>query len=90
VIPSTATSGSFRLVRVGGTIYAYERTFGLAWNLVFSGPGVNGVTVYGMGLWAPAWSFAHHDGAVAYDNFRLNSGELSCPSWWLDAAPDVY
>jgi hypothetical protein len=29
------------------------------------------------------------DGSVAYDNFRLNSGELSCPSWWSDIWVDV-
>jgi len=23
-----------------------------------------------------------------YDNFRLNSGSLSCPSWWADNAPN--
>lgn len=89
VINSTATSGSFRLVRVDGTIFAYERTTSVDWNLVFSAPGVSGATVFGMGLWAPGWSFAHQDGSVAYDNFQLSSGELSCPSWWVDLAPDV-
>lgn len=89
VINSTATEGSFRLVRVGGTIFAYERTTGPDWNLVFSAPGVTGATVYGMGLWAPGWQFTHQDGSVAFDDFRLNSGDLSCPSWWSDIWVDV-
>ena len=32
--------------------------------------------------------FQHQTGSVAFDNFRLNSGELACPSWWTDAWPD--
>ena len=24
-----------------------------------------------------------------YDNFRLNAGAVTCPSWWQDFAPDV-
>jgi len=29
-------------------------------------------------------------GSVAYDNFSLDSGELSCPDWWQDYSPNVY
>ena len=28
------------------------------------------------------------DVEVAYDNFRVNSGALSCPTWWDDSSPD--
>ena len=82
-------AGSFRLTRTGNVFNEYYRSPGDSWNLLLSTPGVNGVTTYGMGLSAQAWSFAHLDGSVAYDNFRLNSGALSCPSWWQDYAPDV-
>jgi hypothetical protein len=34
-------------------------------------------------------TFGHQDGSVAYDNFRLNSGAVTCPSWWQDLAPDA-
>jgi len=86
---TTDTSGTFRLVRTGGTMYAYVRSTSVAdWRLVASGS-APGSTVFGMGLWAPANSFNHMDGSVAYDNFRLNSGALTCPSWWDDLAPDV-
>ena len=47
-----------------------------------------GDAVYGMGLSTPASEFQHQTGSVAFDNFRLNSGELACPSWWADAWPD--
>ena len=46
----------------------------------------NGVA--GIGLQTPAASFGHLDARVAFDDFRLNSGQLSCPSWWDDSAPD--
>lgn len=89
VINSTAVSGSFRLVRLDGTIFAYERTVGAGWNPVFSAPDVAGATVYGIGLWAQGASFTHQDGAVAFDDFRLSSGDLTCPSWWSDIWVDV-
>jgi Tol biopolymer transport system component len=83
------TSGTFRLVRTNGIMSAYVKSpTNPNWRLVTSGS-APGSTVYGMGLWASGDQFAHKDGAVAYDNFRLNSGVLTCPSWWNDFAPDV-
>lgn len=84
---TTDTSGQLRLVRQNGVQYAYERGGGSEWTLVHSGT-TTGNAVAAMGLWAPASTFAHQDGLVAYDNFRLNSGELTCPEWWADAWPD--
>ena len=89
VIQTLDLSGSMRLVRVAGTISAYKRSPGGDWDLIFSAPGVTGEGVIGTGLSVPADRFAHKTGSVAYDNFRFNSGELSCPSWWSDLAPDV-
>ena len=81
------TAGSFRLVRVGGTVTAYFRAVGAAsWQALFSGPATN-PTVYGMGLWAQS-NFAHQLTRVAFDNFKLSSGALSCPGWWSDGHPD--
>jgi len=86
---TTDVSGSFRLVRTNGTLGAFFRSPGGAWTQILNAPGAGGVTVYGMGLSVTAAGFAHLDGTVAYDNFRLNSGVLTCPSWWQDYAPDV-
>jgi len=88
-VNTTDMSGSMRLVRMNGTMSAYVRSPGSDWSLLFTAPDVTGTTVYGMGLSAQASSFGHQDGTVAYDNFRLNSGELSCPDWWQDFSPDV-
>lgn len=86
---TTDTTGSFRLTRADGVLTAYYRSPGGDWTQFLVAPGAGGTTVYGMGLSATAAGFAHLDGAVAYDNFRLNSGVLTCPSWWQDYAPDV-
>jgi hypothetical protein len=81
------TAGSFRLVRVGSVVTAYYRTAGSStWQALFSGPAAN-PTVYGMGLWAQS-NFQHQLGRVGFDNFRLSSGALACPSWWADAHAD--
>jgi Tol biopolymer transport system component len=87
-IHSDAMSGSFRLVRSGGAQYAYERTGGSDWQLILATPADTGANVYGMGLWAPGDQWAHKDVSVAFDNFRLNSGVLTCPAWWADSWPD--
>ena len=39
-----------------------------------------------VGLTTPGAEFA--DVAAAYDNHRLDSGELACPSGWSDFAGD--
>jgi hypothetical protein len=87
-VHSDATSGSFRLVRSGGTQYAYARTGGSDWQLILATPANTAANVYGMGLWAPGDQWASKDVAVAFDDFRLNSGVLTCPTWWEDSWPD--
>ena len=32
--------------------------------------------------------FSHPDVKVAFDNFRVNAGTFSCPSWWNDSSAD--
>lgn len=82
------TSGTLRLVRTSGTLATYERSGSSTWTLVFAGNAPNPV-VYGMGLWADGSQFAHEDASVAFDDFRLSSGAVTCPDWWQDLAPDV-
>jgi WD40-like Beta Propeller Repeat len=83
------TSGSFRLVRTNGIVSAYVKSPTIPdWRLVASGS-ATGSTVLGMGLSEPGNSFTGQAAAVAYDNFRLNGGAVTCPSWWQDLAPDV-
>jgi Tol biopolymer transport system component len=85
-----ATSGSLRITRVGGTGYAYVRdSSGADWRLLFSAGGNTGEAIPQISLFALAANFGHQDGSVAWDNFRINSGQLSCPSWWSDSWPDA-
>jgi len=86
---TTDLSGSMRLTRRNGVLSGFYRSPGGDWTLLLSTPGVTGTAVYGLGLSAQAWDFAHLTGTVAFDNFQLNSGALSCPSWWQDYGPDV-
>jgi len=85
---SSDLSGTLRLVRHGGIATGYVWS-GDGWRPVFSGDAPND-TIYGMGLSAAAADFGHMDGAVAFDNFKLSSGDLACPDWWSDTSPDVW
>jgi TolB protein len=87
-VPTSDLSGSFRLVRAGGWETGFYRSGGSDWIQILSAPAAPGDAVYGVGLSTPASEFQHQTGSVAFDNFRLNSGELACPSWWSDAWPD--
>jgi Tol biopolymer transport system component len=88
-IPTMDLSGSFRLVRAGSLLTAYYRGSGdTTWTQLLAAPATPGNAVVGLGLQTPASSFGHRDASVAFDNFRLNGGQLSCPTWWDDDAPD--
>ena len=84
-----ATSGSLRITRVGSTAFAYVRDAGgTEWRLLFSAGGNTGEAIPQINLFALAATFGHEDGSVAWDNFTINSGQLSCPAWWNDSWPD--
>lgn len=86
---TSATGGSLRIARVGSTAYAYVRDVGSAdWRLLFSADGNTGEAIPQISLFAQAATFGHEDGSVAWDNARVNSGVLSCPTWWNDSWPD--
>lgn len=85
---STDTTGTFRIVKKNGLATGYVRD-GDGWRPVYSGHSSTDGNV-GFGLGAQAQEFGHQDGAVAFDNFRVNSGTFSCPDWWQDSFPDVY
>lgn len=79
--------GTYRLVRQDGVVAGYVKR-GEAWRPVFSGTAA-GDAVFGFGLSSAGADFGHQDGAVAFDDFKLTAGELTCPSWWTDFFPDV-
>jgi Tol biopolymer transport system component len=85
-VPTTDTSGSLRLVRTGGTVIGYYLSGG-AWVPIASGPARSDAGVLGFALNAMQ-DLTDQEVKVAFDNFRLNSGLLECPSWWNDSWPD--
>ena len=87
-LPTSDLAGSLRLVRTGATLNAYVKGVGSDWILILSAPANPGDAVVGFGLSTVPDQWGHHTVQVAYDNFRLNSGALSCPSWWRDNAPN--
>jgi TolB protein len=78
-------SGSFRLVRSNGVLTASYLSNGVWIPLLTSTS--SGTAVVGFQL-ADYTFFTGMATSVAFDNFRLESGELTCPGWWRDAAPD--
>jgi len=81
-------SGSLRLVRSGATMTAYWFLPGAGWVPIRSAPANANEVTAGFGAGSDDTRFAHQSVAVAFDNFRLNSGPTSCPTWWEDSWPD--
>lgn len=85
--PTTDASGRLRLVRSDGVVSAYARN-GAVWNLIHRGPSP-GTAVYGFGASAFAdGTWSHQEVRVAFDDFVLHAGELSCPNWWSSVYGD--
>ena len=82
--PTTDLSGTLRLVRSGGVASAMFWN-GLQWATLASAPKV-GSAVFS--FQTSSFAFGGKAVRVAFDNFRLSSGELVCN--WRDAWPDVY
>jgi Tol biopolymer transport system component len=85
-----AAAGSLRIARVGSTGYAYVRDAGQTeWRLLLTADGNTGEAIPQISLFAQAGTFGHQDGSVAWDNLKITSGRLSCPTWWNDSWPDA-
>jgi hypothetical protein len=80
--------GALRLVRVAGRFRAFWRYEGI-WVPLRSAPASTTPVVFGFSLQSFNNEFAHQPVKVAFDNFRLASGEVSCPSWWASIFGDL-
>lgn len=89
-VPDTSLSGSIRLVRTnagGVTTVTASRLSGTPWSftsLPYAAPTSQAAN---LNVFTNLSPFAD-EVRVAYDNFRINSGTITCPSWWDDSAPD--
>lgn len=81
-------SGSMRLVRSGGRFRGYWLYEGV-WVPIRSAPANTTPVTFGVALMSFGGQFAHQPVRVAFDNFRLTSGEVSCPSWWASIFGDL-
>jgi Tol biopolymer transport system component len=86
-VPAPESSGTLRFVRVGTTITAYRLT-PEGWSALQSASEPANEFGVSLDLFSNAPQFSHPDVKVAYDNFRVNGGTFSCPSWWTDIAPN--
>jgi WD40-like Beta Propeller Repeat len=84
-VPAPETVGTLRFVRIGPMLTAYRLT-PTGWSAIQSTSEVANEVGVSLDLFSNAPQFSHPDVKVAYDNFRVNSGSFSCPSWWRDNA----
>lgn len=83
--PASDLTGTLRLARSAEIVTAYVLQ-DAGWQELARGPNP-GSAVLGFSASSFAeWS--HQDVRVAFDDFRLDSGELACPPWWRDSAAD--
>jgi hypothetical protein len=71
--------GTMRLTRSGGVLTASARTPSTDWQTVATRAAVTEPAVITVGAASNDSIFAHRDVKVAFDNFSVNSGRLSCP-----------
>jgi Tol biopolymer transport system component len=84
---TTDTSGTLRLTRSGSTITSWNRTE-TGWNPIASGETALVNATVALELSSYSNRFMHAEVKVAWDNFRINTGTVSCPIWWTDSSPD--
>jgi dipeptidyl aminopeptidase/acylaminoacyl peptidase len=90
--PDTSLSGTMRMVRTVGagtsTISAYRKV-GTNWVLMrTSDPYTADEVAANLSVFTNTFPFPNTTVKVAYDNFRVNSGAITCPTWWTDNNPD--
>jgi dipeptidyl aminopeptidase/acylaminoacyl peptidase len=83
----SARTGTLRLQRVGTTLTASRMT-GSGWSPLQSIEMSAAPQVANLNVFSNAPTGSHPDARVAFDNFKLTGGGLSCPSWWNDSQPD--
>ena len=82
------TAGTLRLQRQGDTAQTSYWN-GSSWVVLASGPTITDPATITLGASSFMERFTHQEVKVAWDNFRINSGTIVCPTpWWEDDSPD--
>src|SRR5262245_2654514 len=85
---TTDASGTLRLQREGETAVT-SFAHGANWIVLASGPTSTEPATIALGAGSFMGRFAHQEVKVAWDNFRVNAGTISCGTpWWEDDSPD--
>jgi len=81
-------AGTLRLQRQGDTAQTSYWN-GSSWVVLASGPTITDPATVTLGASSFMGRFVHQEVQVAWDNFRINAGAISCGSpWWEDDSPD--
>lgn len=87
-VSSADAAGSLRLQREGDTAVTSFWN-GSTWMPLASGPTSTDPASITLGAASFMNRFVHQEVKVAWDNFRINSGTISCDfPWWEDDSPD--
>lgn len=87
-VPTGDPAGTLRLQRQGDTAITSFWS-GSAWIPIASGPTITDPATITLGAGSGLDRFVHQEVKVAWDNFRINSGTISCGTpWWEDDSPD--
>ncbi len=88
----TSLTGTMRMARTtiagSSTITASRNVDGNWVALQTSDPYVSDEIAANLSVFTNSFPFPNTTVRVAYDNFRLNSGAINCPTWWTDSSPD--
>jgi hypothetical protein len=85
--PTSDLAGTLRLQREGSTaVSSYLNSAN--WVPIASGPTTTSPASITLGATSGMDRFSHQEVKIDWDNLRINSGTISCPSpWWEDDSP---
>jgi dipeptidyl aminopeptidase/acylaminoacyl peptidase len=86
-VPNQPLTGSLRLTRNGSAITAYYLNNGM-WTPMLTGSYTADTSDAVLYIFTNAAPWSHPDVKVAFDNFLIDGGQITCPTWWDDSAPD--
>ena len=86
--PTSDQAGTLRLQREGSTAVVSYLS-GATWVPIASGPTTTSSASITFGASSSMNRFSHQAVTIAWDNYRINSGAISCPTLsWEDDSPD--
>jgi dipeptidyl aminopeptidase/acylaminoacyl peptidase len=86
-VPNQPLTGRLRLARNGSAITAYYLSDG-TWVQMLTGAYTADTSDAVLYVFTTAAPGSHPDVKVAFDNFSIDGGQITCPMWWDDSAPD--